>query len=82
MASLTLRPKVASRSRLPRSRCDVQALLELHTALVRERQQLRTTDAAADELELNRLAIVHCQWELSRALIDAHGPSASASPAA
>jgi hypothetical protein len=48
---------------------DVETLSELHAALVRERQQLRSGGAPSDELERNRLAIVHCQWELSRALI-------------
>ncbi len=60
---------------------DVEALAELHAALVRERQQLRSSGAATEELEQNRLAIVHCQWELSRALIARHLPSPTAAPA-
>jgi hypothetical protein len=64
------------------SRRDVEALRDLHAALVRERQQLRSGGAASAELEQNRLAIVHCQWELSRALIDRYLPGAAApSPA-
>jgi hypothetical protein len=64
------------------ARRDVDVLGELHATLVRERQQLRSSGAPAAELEKNRLAIVHCQWELSRALIDRHLPGAPApSPA-
>jgi hypothetical protein len=50
----------------------------MHTSLVYERQQLRSDGAAAETLERNRLAIVHCQWELSRALIERHLPPAAA----
>jgi hypothetical protein len=74
MASTTLRSA-------PRQR-DVEALAELHAALVRERQQLRSGGADSAELERNRLAIVHCQWELSRALIARYlSPAAAPSPA-
>ena len=75
MASTTLR----SRSRTP---ANVETLGELHTALVRERQQLRATGADEAALELNRLAIVDCQWELSRALILRHLPPAAVTTAA
>jgi hypothetical protein len=68
MASTTLRLG----SSLP---ANVETLTELHAALVRERQTLRTTGAADADLEQNRLAIVRCQWELSRALIDRHLPA-------
>ena len=34
------------------------------------------------ELERNRLAIVDCQWELSRALIERYLPPAAAASAA
>jgi hypothetical protein len=53
---------------------DLETLKELHTKLVDERQRLRSAGAPADELERNRLAIVHCQWELSRALIARYLP--------
>jgi hypothetical protein len=74
MARSTLRP--ARRTR------DVETLSELHAALVRERQQLRMLGAEATELEHNRLAIVHCQWELSLALIERHLPRTAAPTAA
>jgi hypothetical protein len=74
MARSTLRP--ARRTR------DVETLSELHTALVRERQQLRVHGAETSELERNRLAIVSCQWELSWALIERHLPRAAAPTAA
>lgn len=65
MASITLRPFAPARARIS----DVESLTDLHMTLVRQRQELRTTGAALLELEQNRLAIVQCQWELSRALI-------------
>ena len=55
---------------------NVETLTELHTALVRERQELRSHGAALEALEQNRLAIVHCQWEISRALIERYLPPA------
>jgi hypothetical protein len=61
---------------------DVETLADLHAALVRERQQLRQVGAETDELERNRLAIVHCQWELSWALIERYLPRAAAPTAA
>jgi hypothetical protein len=65
---MTLRPG----SSLP---ANVETLSELHAALVRERQTLRAGGAAEADLELNRLAIVRCQWELSRALIERYLPA-------
>jgi hypothetical protein len=40
--------------------------------LVLERQSLRERGAAVDELERNRLEIVHVQWQLSYAAIELH----------
>lgn len=48
---------------------DVTPLLEEISALVAERQQLRTRGASALRLERNRLKIARAQWELSYALI-------------
>jgi len=81
MAS-TLRPFRGARSDTGATRRNVETLTELHAALVRERQELRAHGAALEALEQNRLAIVHCQWELSRALIDRHLPPATAFNAA
>jgi hypothetical protein len=50
----------------------VESLADRHAALVRERQELRSTGAQLDQLERNRLAIVECQWQLSQALIARH----------
>lgn len=81
MASTTLRRLVSSRSRQA-DEADLETLKKLHTKLVNERQQLRWNGAPAEELERNRLAIVNCQWELSRALIDRYlHPAATASAA-
>ena len=81
MAS-TLRPFRGARSSSGAPRRNVETLTELHAALVRERQDLRAGGAALEALEQNRLAIVHCQWELSRALIERHLPPATAFTAA
>jgi hypothetical protein len=81
MAAPTLRRLVSSRV-LPGRQLDLESLTQLHTTLVDERQQLRRNDAAAEELERNRLAIVQCQWELSRALIERYLPPAAAPSAA
>jgi hypothetical protein len=67
---------------LPGRQLDLESLTQLHTTLVDERQQLRRNAAPADELERNRLAIVQCQWELSRALIERYLPPAAAPSAA
>jgi hypothetical protein len=55
----------------------VEALLQQLEQLTRERQDLRLDRAQAGDLELNRLAIVHAQWELSRALIRRYLPAAA-----
>jgi hypothetical protein len=61
---------------------DLESLNALHTELVDERQRLRSAAAPAEELERNRLAIVECQWEVSRALIERYLPPVAApSPA-
>jgi hypothetical protein len=69
MASTSLRRLGSPRPRSARQ-LDLETLNELHMKLVDERQQMRSDGAATEELERNRLAIVHCQWELSRALIE------------
>ena len=76
-----LRRLVSSRV-LPGRQLDPETLTQLHTTLVDERQQLRRDGAAAEDLERNRLAIVQCQWELSRALIERYLPPAAAPSAA
>ncbi|TML46671.1 MAG: hypothetical protein E6G23_06165 [Actinobacteria bacterium] len=81
MAAPTLRRLVSSRV-LPGRQLDLESLTQLHTTLVDERQQLRRNAAPAGELERNRLAIVQCQWELSRALIERYLPPAAAPSAA
>jgi hypothetical protein len=67
---------------LPGRQLDLESLTQLHTTLVDARQQLRRNAAPAEELERNRLAIVQCQWELSRALIERYLPPAAAPSAA
>jgi len=67
---------------LPGRQLDLESLTQLHTTLVDERQQLRRNAAPTEELERNRLAIVQCQWELSRALIERYLPPAAAPSAA
>ena len=81
MAAPTLRRLVSSRV-LPGRQLDLESLTQLHTTLVDERQQLRRNAAPTEELERNRLAIVRCQWELSRALIERYLPPAAAPSAA
>lgn len=52
-----------------------QLQLEL-SSLALERQQLREAGGSRDLLEMNRLEIGRCQYELSRALIRRHlGPA-------
>lgn len=47
----------------------IEELRGILQGLVTERQQLRDAQAPAADLEDNRLAIIECQWALSRALI-------------
>jgi hypothetical protein len=54
------------------SLASVDAMSELLSYLVRERQRLRSHDATAPELEANRQAIISMQWRLNRALGAAH----------
>ena len=68
MASTSLRQFVP----LCMRKSDVESLAARHAALVSERQDLRSTGAALEQLERNRLAIVECQWQLSQALIARH----------
>ena len=81
MAVPALRRLVSSRV-IPARQLDPETLTQLHTTLVDERQQLRREGAPAEELERNRLAIVQCQWELSRALIQRYLAPAAAPSAA
>jgi hypothetical protein len=81
MAAPALRRLVPSRAYSTRQ-LDAEALTQLHTTLVDERQELRRQGAPAEELERNRLAIVQCQWELSQALIERYLPPAAAPSAA
>ena len=81
MLAPALRRLVSSRSRAARQ-LDPEVLRQLHTTLVNERQELRLEGASAADLEQNRLAIVQCQWELSRALIACYLPPAAAVSAA
>lgn len=46
----------------------VEAMSQVLSYLVNERQQLRTHGATKPELEANRKAIVAMQWRLNRAL--------------
>ncbi len=55
----------------------VEALLQQLEQLTRERQDLRLVHAEVGDLELNRLAIVQAQWDLSRALIRRYLPAAA-----
>lgn len=53
----------------------VETLQERLRSLLREREALRATGAASDDLERNRRDIVETQWKLSHALIERHRPS-------
>jgi hypothetical protein len=53
----------------------VEALLARIDALARERQELRSHQAANRTLERNRLQLVRSQWELSRALVARYMPA-------
>jgi hypothetical protein len=78
---MTLRQLISARP-VRAERRDPETLVQLHAALVAERQQLRLGGATLDDLEQNRLAIVDCQWELSRALIERYLPPVAAASAA
>jgi hypothetical protein len=52
----------------------VECLQATLRVLVAERQALHERGAGHDELETNRLQLVFRQQQLSRALIDRHGP--------
>jgi hypothetical protein len=54
----------------------VLALRETILNLVAKRQELRSRTAGHDELEANRLELVHSQQQLSYALIGHHGDPA------
>jgi hypothetical protein len=62
---------VATVERAPRS---VEAMGQVLSYLVIERQELRSRGADRIELEANRQAIVAMQWQLGRALGEQHGP--------
>ena len=81
MAATSLRRVGFSRARSARQ-TDLETLKSQHAELVDERQRLRSDGATAADLEHNRLAIVNCQWDLSRALIARYLPPAVASSAA
>jgi hypothetical protein len=53
----------------------VEVLQDRLRRLLREREDLRTTEADRGALERNRREIVEAQWDLSRALIARHHPS-------
>jgi hypothetical protein len=78
---MTLRQLISTRP-VRAERRDPETLVQLHAALVVQRQQLRLGGATLADLEQNRLAIVACQWELSRALIERYLPPAPAASAA
>jgi hypothetical protein len=54
----------------------VEELQERIAALVRQRQQMRTSGASRVFLERNRLRLAASQWQLSHALIEQHLPLA------
>lgn len=68
--------------RLDVARPTVEALVARIDGLARERQELRSCQAAARTLERNRLALVRSQWELSYALIQRHASHVPARDAA
>jgi hypothetical protein len=82
MSATLLRPLVPARFRRSRARLTVEALLERHAQLVRERQELRSSGVEGGALEKNRLQIARCQYELSDALIERYLPQPAAQTAA
>jgi hypothetical protein len=72
MSVTPLRPTAPARFRRASAPRSSDVLLAEISALVAERQRLRTGDANADRLEKNRLRIARAQWELSYALILSH----------
>ena len=68
--------------RLDVKRPTVEALLARIDVLAHERQELRGRRAARRMLELNRVALVRSQWELSYALIERHLAAVAARDAA
>jgi hypothetical protein len=74
MSAAALRPVAPRRFRRERRRLDVEALQERVAKLASERQDLREAGAADRNLERNRVALAHAQWELSHALIERHLP--------
>jgi hypothetical protein len=77
-APIAPRRRIVARIRRPRPRLTrasgvgVEELEgAIHEAIVR-RQRLREQRADEREMELNRLELVHLQWELSHALIARH----------
>jgi hypothetical protein len=70
--SISLSVRIAARPK----QLSVEALQARIADLSRERQDLRTLNAAGPELERNRLEIVEAQWDLSHALVRRHLPAA------
>src|SRR5262245_34721894 len=80
-ATMTLR-QLVSTGPVRAERRDPETLVQLHAALVLERQQLRLRGATLDDLEQNRLALVQCQGQPARALIERYLPPAATASAA
>jgi chorismate-pyruvate lyase len=70
--STSLTVRIAARPK----QLSVEALQARIADLSRERQDLRTLNAAEPELERNRLEIVEAQWDLSHALVRRYLPAA------
>jgi hypothetical protein len=70
--STSLRVRIAARPK----QLSVEALQARIADLSRERQDLRTLNAAEPDLERNRLEIVEAQWDLSHALVRRYLPAA------
>jgi hypothetical protein len=69
--SMSLTVRIAARPK----QLSVEALQARIADLSRERQDLRTLNAAEPELERNRLEIVEAQWDLSHALVRRYLPA-------